>query len=128
MSYVSKKLKISFDFGHTLAIRKKNKWVPNQDMREMLEYYHSEGDECYIISSLSYSRVDLTEIVDFLKENNLTGHIQKIIFSAHGMKGPICKALGVSIHYDDIASQLESVRNCGITGISPYVEEACYYY
>lgn len=128
MSYVPKKLIVSFDFGHTLAIRKNNKWVPNIDMLEMLEYYHASGDYCYIISSLNPSKIDLLEITNFLKENDITSHIQKIVFSGHKMKGPICRALGVSIHYDDIATQLESVRSCGITGISPYVEECCYYY
>jgi hypothetical protein len=60
-------------------------------------------------------------IQDFAKDHNL--NVSNIIHTNGSLKGPICKALNSTLHFDDREADLDSVKEQGIEVVNCFDPE-----
>lgn len=80
----------------------------NKKIAEKIIDYKTEGYIVYIITS-RYA-IYRNEVEDYLRDNNLMGYIDDVIFTNGSWKASTCKKYGVRIHYDDDPQELRRLK------------------
>lgn len=120
---------VSFDFDNTIFKlhwdKENNDFVRdergdptgelNTDIAQKIKDYRVKGYKVYVITTRYAIWREETE--NFLKDNNLWGYIDDLIFTNGAWKAQTCKKHGVEIHYDDDRGELRRLGYKGIKGI-----------
>lgn len=120
---------VSFDFDNTIFKlewdKENNDYVRddqgypagtlNKDIVQKIKDYKVNGYRVLVITTRMAIWREETE--SFLKDNNLWGYIDDVVFTNMSWKARTCKKLGVSIHYDDNPDELRRLKYKGIKGI-----------
>jgi len=114
-------MKVSFDFDDTLAewvgIPWKSPLRPKEKIISLLRDHYKNGDICVILTARNNTDIDKSEIVKFLKENNIS-EISEIIFTNHRYKGKFVLEHGIDFHYDDDDEHIESIKEVGVNCVN----------
>ena len=120
---------VSFDFDDTIFMldwdKKTNDYVRdergdptgtlNKDIAQKIKDYKIQGYRVYVITSRQAIWREETE--EYLRDNNLMGYIDDVVFTNGAWKASRCKKYGVSVHYDDDPGELRRLKYKNITGI-----------
>ena len=120
---------VSFDFDDTIFSlewdKEENDYVRDEDgnptgtlnkeIAQKIKDYKVQGYKVYVITSRYAIWREETE--EFLKDNNLWGYIDDLIFTNGAWKAQTCKKHNVKIHYDDDPGELRRLKYKGITGV-----------
>jgi acid phosphatase class B len=118
---------VTFDFDLNLKLPQpadSDKEYPDANMKviESFRKHMKRGDEIYIVTSRSYTRKSLEEIINFLRKYNLKA--KDIIHTNGDSKAYTLKELGSQLHYDDDPDELKDAQKVGVEGVYTYNDEA----
>ena len=94
----------------------------NEDIAQKIKDFKVKGYKVFIITS-RYA-IWRKETEEFLRDNNLMGYIDDVIFTNGAWKAKTCKRNGVKIHFDDDPEEIRRLKYKDIKGIkvkNPYV-------
>jgi hypothetical protein len=109
---------LDWDFENSDFVRDENgnpTGKLNTKIAKKIKEYKTNGYTVYLITS-RYA-VWREEVENYLKDNNLMGYIDDVIFTNGESKSITCKKLGVVKHYDDDRVEIRDLENVGIEGV-----------
>lgn len=116
---------VSFDFDDTLCLSTNGGNAPNPKVVALLMKHHDTGDDCIVITArdpehesdewIAENEPHRIKVSDFLLAHRLP--VNRVVFTNHAPKGPVCLRNNVSLHYDDRDEEIESCSNCGVKAI-----------
>lgn len=118
---------VTMDFDLNLFLpqpEEADKEYPDANIKTVESYrnHMSRGHDVYIVTSRSYNRQSMQQILKFLKKYNL---VAKDILHTNGdLKAKTLKKLGSQLHYDDDPEENKAAEAVGIQTIFTYNDQA----
>lgn len=116
---------VSFDFDDTLCLSTDGGNAPNPEIVSLLMKHHADGERCIIITArdpehesdewIAENEPHRIKVSDFVRAHNLP--VERVVFTNHEPKGPVCLRNNVRLHYDDREDEIVSCSGCGVKAI-----------
>jgi len=127
--YTNDRPAVSFDFDDTIFmlewddeendyVRDENGDVVghlNEDIAKKIKDYKTQGYRVYVITTRYATWRQETE--DYLRDHNLMGYIDDVIFTNGAWKANTCKKHGVKKHFDDDPQEIRRLKYKNIIGV-----------